>query len=354
MKKILLATLLAARFSTAYANNEPLKSAHLLAPEYQDLSALKAFEGADAIINALSQDDYQTQRAKLQKLNSEKFKADLASQPQASGKLTVPQVGDQPAVDLYLFEPSQKQVNSPVIYFIHGGGYILGNALQKNKSLVELANATGAVVVSLEYRQASDAPFPADINDAYHGLSYLFDNAEKLGFDKKKIVLMGESAGGGLTARLALKTRDLGKYQPAGQVLIYPMLDYRTGTDKSPYQNPYAGEFVWKPAFNRLGWNLLKADQQISEENLPYYSAAMAKKLAGLPPTYLMVGSLDLFVNEDIDYANRLVQAGVPTDLVVINGVYHTFESINPQSPQTQHYKTSRNAAIQRMFEAVK
>lgn len=135
---------------------------------------------------------------------------------------------------MYVFEPKVRADKSPVIYFIHGGGYLVGSA-QQNAELFEPAEQVGAVVVNVEYRQAGDAPLPADTNDAYHALSYVFDNAESLGFDEDKIIIMGESAGGGLAARLALKVRDLGEYQPAGQVLICPILDHHTGTSSYRY-----------------------------------------------------------------------------------------------------------------------
>lgn len=353
MKKLLLAAFISAfALSASALVSEPAqsKSAHLLAPEYQDLSALTALGNLDAMIAQADLANPDQTRAILQKINADLLKQNLATAPHATSKLTAPKAGDQPAVDMYVFEPKVRAAKSPVIYFIHGGGYLVGNAVQQNAELFELADQVGAVVVSVEYRQAGDAPFPADINDAYHALSYVFDNAESLGFDEDKIIIMGESAGGGLAARLALKVRDVGEYQPAGQVLIYPMLDHRTGTPQSPYANDYAGEFVWKPEYNHLGWGLLKSGQDISDDDLPYYSASMAKELTGLPRTYIMVGGLDLFVNEDIDYTNRLIQAGVATDLQVINGVYHAFEKVDPASPQTKAYHAARTEAIKGML----
>ncbi|WP_227503114.1 alpha/beta hydrolase [Moraxella bovoculi] len=351
MKKLLLVAFISA-FTLSASASEPAqsKSAHLLVPEYQDLSALTALGNLDAMIAQADLANPDQTRAILQTINADLLKQNLATAPQATSKLTAPKAGDQPAVGMYVFEPKVRADKSPVIYFIHGGGCLVGSAVQQNAELFELAEQVGAVVVSVEYRQAGDAPFPADINDAYHALSYVFDNAESLGFDEDKIIIMGESAGGGLAARLALKVRDLGEYQPAGQVLIYPMLDHRTGTAESPYANDYAGEFVWKPEYNRLGWGLLKGGQDISDGDLPYYSASMAKELKGLPRTYIMVGGLDLFVNEDIDYANRLIKAGAATDLLVINGVYHAFEKVNPTSPQTKAYHATRTEAIKRML----
>ena len=254
-------------------------------------------------------------------------------------------------MDLYLYRPKDADGKVlPVIYFMHGGGYLFGNARQNNAALAEMAKLNQALVVSVEYRLASEVPYPADLDDAYHGLAYVFAHADALKANKQKVLIMGESAGGGLAARLALKVRDNGEFALAGQVLIYPMLDYRTGTQESPYQSAYTGAYVWTAEFNRIGWESLRGGQSIPEAEMPYYSPTMATDLAGLPRTYLMAGSLDLFVNEDLDYANRLIAAGVPTDMQVIAGVYHAFEIFNPGAPQTRAYKDARTAAIARML----
>lgn len=348
MKKLIIATLLAASVFAAQAKESPAaapQSASLLAPEYRDLNLLNPFKAL------LSQIDFNHPIASSKKVSANMLAAADADKVQPSRQLTAPRKGSQPAVHLYVFEPKAAP-QGKTIYFIHGGGYLLGNARMQNAALFDLAERNRATVVSVEYRLATEAPFPADIDDAYHGLSYLFDHSKKLGINPRKIVIMGESAGGGLAARLALKTRDTGKYRPAGQVLIYPMLDDRTSTAQSPYKNPHAGEFVWTPALNRLGWNTLRGGKTIAAKDLPYFAAARSDKLAGLPPTFIMVGSLDLFVNEDLDYANRLASAGVPTDLLLINGVYHAFELANPNSAQTKSYIDARTDAIKRMFDA--
>ncbi|ABR74999.1 alpha/beta hydrolase [Actinobacillus succinogenes] len=317
-------------------------SSHLLAPEYKD----------PALLSALKIDAAQLQDKKgLAAVNRLFLEAAEASPVQPNAKLTAPKRGSQPAVDLYVYYPEGGNKQQwPVVYFIHGDGYLIGNARQNNESLAELARLNQVAVVSVEYRLAPEAPFPADIDDAYHGLAYMLNHADQFKIDKEKFILMGESAGGGLAARLALKVRDKGEFKPKGQVLIYPMLDYRTGTAQSPYDSRYAGEFVWTAQMNRIGWETLKGGQTIAADQMPYYSAATAQNLSGLPRTYMMAGSLDLFVNENLDYANRLIQAGVPTDFQLISGVYHAFEAVNPQSPQTRDYKAARTQAIQRML----
>ncbi|ABR74685.1 alpha/beta hydrolase [Actinobacillus succinogenes] len=326
---------------TAMATEAPC-TAPLLAPEYQDLNLLSVVKIDPELMKT---------KEGLTQINTAFLKAADEDKIQPVAKFTAPADGNQPAVDLYLFRPDNaKNTKLPVIYFIHGGGYLIGNARQNNTSLQELANLNHVAVVSVEYRLAPNAPFPADINDVYHGLSHLLKNADKFNIDADKAIIMGESAGGGLAARLGLKVRDKGEFKLKGQVLIYPMLDYRTGSGQSLYRSPNTGEFVWTPELNRLGWSMLKGNQSIPESEMPYYSAATAKDLSGLPRTYIMVGDLDLFVNEDMDYANRLIQAGVKTDFQLISGVYHAFELFNPESPQTKAYKASRTDAIHRML----
>ncbi|AAU38768.1 alpha/beta hydrolase [[Mannheimia] succiniciproducens] len=314
----------------------------LLASEFRDLSLLESVRFTPEQLQ---------DKAKLTELNAAFLQAAEQSEVQPNEKITAPAQGAQPAVDLYIYRPATaKNEKLPVIYFMHGGGYLFGNARQNNAALAELADLNKAVVISVEYRLASQTPYPADIDDAYHGLAYLFKNGQKLNADTNKVVIMGESAGGGLAARLALKVRDKGEFKLAGQVLIYPMLDYRTGTSQSLYNTPYTGGYVWTAEYNRIGWETLRGGQTIAQAEMPYYSAATATDLAGLPPTYMMVGSLDLFANEDMDYANRLVQAGVPTDLQLVSGVYHAFEIFNPNASQTLAYKLARTNAIQQML----
>ncbi|MDE6804593.1 MAG: alpha/beta hydrolase, partial [Muribaculaceae bacterium] len=106
------------------------------------------------------------------------------------------------------------------------------------------------------------------------------------------------------------------------------MLDYRTGTDEAPIGNPFGGQLLWTPAFNRLGWTTLRGGQDISENLMPYYSASTAVSLAGLPSTFIAVGNMDLFSVEDYTYAQRLVVDGVPCEFHQIYGVYHGFDVV--------------------------
>lgn len=268
-----------------------------------------------------------------------------------SQKITVKGM-DNNSIDLYIWRPTEPTAKGPlpILYFIHGGGYILGDANTMLTKPEVLTNGLQCILISVEYRIATVAPFPADIHDCYSGLEYVYDHAAEHGGDPKKIVITGESAGGGLAARLALYNRDLGRVPLCGVALTYPMLDCRTCTDKDPMPNPYAGDFIWTPAYNRLGWKTLQGGQTIPEDKLPYFSASLAKNVSGLPPTFMIVGSLDLFCISCLMYAERLICAGVSTEIHVMPGVMHAFEGVVPDSPQAKLYLQLRLAAIKRMF----
>lgn len=314
---------------------QQIKSKHLLAKEYQ-------LPNIDDIY-----------KAGLVPIDKNPLMALLAGGKKQPGfTVTTIKGMDGNSIDLYIFRPTKltRQGPLPILYFIHGGGYIIGDANTMLTAPDVLTNGLQCILVSVEYRIATVAPFPADIHDCYSGLEYVYDHAAELGADPKRIVITGESAGGGLTARLALYNRDHGRVPLCGEALTYPMLDCRTGTDKDPMPNPYAGEFLWTPAYNRLGWETLKGNQTIPEDKLPYFSASLAKNVSGLPPTFIIVGSLDLFCIECLTYAQRLICSGVSTELHVIPGVMHGFEGVVPDSPQAKLYIQLRLAAIKRMF----
>jgi triacylglycerol lipase len=144
-----------------------------------------------------------------------------------------------------------------------------------------------------------------------------------LGIDPARIAVEGESAGAGLAAALTLLARDRGEFAIIHQHLIYPMLDDRTCVAET---HPYAGEFVWTPESNLFGWSSLLGCAPGGNGISCYAAAARAEDLSGLPSTFIAVGALDLFAQEDIEYARRLIQAGVPTELHVYAGAYHGFE----------------------------
>jgi triacylglycerol lipase len=237
---------------------------------------------------------------------------------------TVPGPKGAPDIELRIMKPAGAKGPLPVIYHIHGGGYVLGTAKDYEPLNRPLVPILQCALVTVEYRLAPESPHPGPVEDCYAGLKWVFENADKEGFDASRIGVKGESAGGGLAAALALLARDRGEYSLAFQHLIYPMLDDRTGTSSEPHD--YAGDFIWQKEGNRFGWASLLGQEPGGPNVSPYAAPARATDLAGLPPSFIYTGALDLFVEEDIEYARRLIRAGVPTELHVYPGSFHGFE----------------------------
>jgi len=222
-----------------------------------------------------------------------------------------------------------------VIYHIHGGGMVMGTPEMmevRNKLLVD---KLGIAVVSVDYRLAPEYAHPVPVEDCYAGLMWLIEHASDLKVDPERVVSMGESAGGGLAAALSLLLRDRGQSPLKYQYLIYPMLDDRTGSTVEPAAT--AGEFIWTRASNRFGWGSLLGHEPGREGVSCYAAPARAEDVSNLPPTFMYTGALDLFMEEDLDFAKRLMSAGVPTELHVYQGAIHGFEMIigGPLSEQS-------------------
>ena len=232
-------------------------------------------------------------------------------------------------VELAVYRPPAAGPLGGVLH-LHGGGFVSGSLSASEPRNRTLAADLGCVVVGVGYRLAPEHRFPAAIEDAYAGLDFIFRSAAELGIDPRRIVLKGESAGGGLAAALAIMARDRGEHRLALQHLTYPMLDDRTGSESARPSS--AGEFVWTAQQNAFAWTSLLGKMRGTEAVPPYAAAARASDLAGLPPTYIMTGALDLFADEDIDYARRLIEAGVPVELHVFPGAFHGFDIVEHAS----------------------
>ncbi len=237
---------------------------------------------------------------------------------------TVPGPEAAPPVRLLGYRPAQAPGPVPAILHIHGGGYLIGMPEMNDATNRGLALALGCAIFSVDYRLAPEHQYPAPVEDCYAALAWLFQNAASLNIDPARIGVKGESAGGGLAACLALLARDRGEYKLSFQHLIYPMLDDRNVTRANAH--PHTGEFVWTKEDNHFGWSSMLGAEPGGPNTSPYAAAARAEDLANLPPTYISVGALDLFLEEDLDYARRLTRAGVAIECHVYPGGYHGFD----------------------------
>nr|WP_243851002.1 alpha/beta hydrolase [Modestobacter marinus] len=210
------------------------------------------------------------------------------------------------------------------LLWIHGGGLLFGDARQDEALCAATARELGITVVSANYRFAPEHPFPAAHDDVRAAWRWMQEHAAELGVAPARVVVGGESAGGGLAASLVQRLRDEDGVQPLGQWLFAPMIDDRTAADTSL---DAIDHWVWNNRSNRLGWSGYLGGPPGGLDVSPYAAAARQPDLAGLPPAYLAVGDIELFLAEDRVYAERLEAAGVPTTLDVVPGAPHGFEN---------------------------
>ena len=260
---------------------------------------------------------------------------------------SVPGRGGSPDVRVFVINAKAGE-RRPAILHTHGGGFVLGTAGGDVTNLQLMAQALGCVIVTVEYGLAPETPFPGSLEDNYAGLKWLHANAEELGVDRSRIALAGESAGGGHAAMLAIAARDRGEVPVIFQSLVYPMLDDRTGSSrKTP---THIGTFVWTSEYNRAGWAALLGKAPGGKDAPAGAVPARFENLAGLPAAWIGVGAIDLFVDEDVEYARRLIGAGVPTELLVAPGAYHGFDAIVPGASIAKQFRLAQYNALARAF----
>ena len=261
----------------------------------------------------------------------------------------VPGPAGAPDVRVVAHRPRDAAGPLPAILHIHGGGFLIGEPIEDDIPNRQTVATLGCALFSVDYRLSPETAHPGPVEDCYAALCYIAENAAVLGVDATRLGVMGESAGGGLTAGLALLTRD--RAQAGGgpaiafQHLIYPMLDDRTCTAADPH--PHTGEFVWSRDSNHFGWSAYLGHAPGVDGVSHYAAPARAEDFLHLPPAFIAVGTLDLFLEENLEYARRLIRAGVPVELHVYPGAYHGFQ-LAPNARVTQAADRDSVAALRR------
>jgi acetyl esterase/lipase len=228
-----------------------------------------------------------------------------------------------------LFRPAGVTEPTPALLWIHGGGYVIGSAQQDDQLCRRFSRRLGITVASVEYRLAPEHPYPVPLEDCYSALTWL---AGLPAVDRTRVAIGGASAGGGLAAALALLARDRGEVTPTFQVLAYPMLDDRSSA--SPENRNYR---MWNTRSNRFGWTayLGDADPKVAVPG-------RRDDLSLLAPAWIGVGTHDLFHDEDLAYAERLTDAGVPCHVEVVPGAFHGFDLMVPKAQVSQRFFDSQ------------
>ena len=253
----------------------------------------------------------------------------------------VPGPAGDPDVTVRVYRPVGATGPLPGIYFIHGGGMVLGNIDGEDATAATLCEAVGAVVVSVEYRLAPEHPHPAPVEDCYAGLVWTAANAGELGIDPARLAVYGGSAGGGLALGTALLARDRGGPALCFMMPIYPMID---DTNTTPSSHEITDVGIWDRAGNVEAWDWYLGGKPADQ----YAAPTRAEDVSGLPPAYIDVGTVDLFRDEDIAFAQRLMAAGVPVELHVNPGSYHASEVFAPDAALSKRIWATRIDALRR------
>jgi acetyl esterase/lipase len=243
-------------------------------------------------------------------------------------EITVPGA-DGHEIPMTVLTPAEVTAGAPCVYWMHGGGMIMGDRFSQIDIPLEWLDATGAVIVSVDYRLAPEHNGTTPVEDCYRGLLWIADHADDLGIDPDRIIVAGASAGGGLAAGVALMARDLGTPAIAAQVLIGPMLDHRNSTSSS---HQYSGEpGIWTRETNAFAWSAVLGD--LPDDQIPaYVSPARADDLSGLPTTYLDAGTAEVFRDETVAYATRIWACGGQAELHLWSGGFHGFDALFPDA----------------------
>ncbi|MEO9132631.1 MAG: alpha/beta hydrolase [Sphingomonas sp.] len=262
-------------------------------------------------------------------------------------KRVIPRIAGNPDVTIYVINAKPGRKSGGILY-MHGGGFVFGQASLEIKRSQELAGVLDCTIVSVEYRLAPEARYAQSLEDNYAALKWLYQHGAEIGVDPSRITVLGESAGGGHAALLSIAARDRGEVPVAFQCLVYPMLDDRTGTTRAV--PPALGQILWTAKENAFGWSsfLGRTPGGALRSGVP----AREPNVSGLPPTWIGVGGIDLFMLEDVHFAERLLSAAVPTELLVVPGAFHGFDLAAADTNIAKRFTASKVDALRRALTA--
>ena len=252
---------------------------------------------------------------------------------------------DGHTIGVRVYRPEAARSPAPALCWMHGGGFVMGDLGTDDAACAAMAAQLGVVVVSVDYRLAPEHPCPAPLEDCFDALMWMFSAAADMGIDPSRVAAGGASTGGTLAAGLCLLTRDRGRALPCFQLLTYAPLDDRHLTPSS--RSITDGRF-WNLDANKICWDAYLDGRAGSADVSAYAAPARAEDLSGLPPAFISVGEVDLFVDENVEHAQRLMRAGVPTDLHVYAGAFHGANVVVPQAQTSQRWNREILGALDR------
>jgi len=263
-------------------------------------------------------------------------------------ELIIPGPAGEPDLEITILRPRGLTAVTAGLFNIHGGGMMTGHRTMDTGRLADLVEGLGVVVVNVEYRLAPEHPHPAPVEDCYAGLVWMSEHAALLGVDPARIVIMGGSAGGGLSAGVALLARDRTGPALAGQLLLCPMIDDRNDSVSS---HQYSDSGTWTRQMNDIGWRALLGDAAGTSDASPYAAPLRAKDLTGLPPAFIEAGAAEVFRDENVEYASRLWAVGGDAELHVWSGAFHGFDIFAPGSELARAALASRDSWLRRVLD---
>lgn len=253
-----------------------------------------------------------------------------------------------PDLEITIVRPSRAASGpAPAVLSIHGGGMVLGTRFFGTGELIDLAERHGVVGVAVEYRLAPEHPGPAQAEDCYAALEWMAAHADELAIDLDRIIASGMSAGGGLSAAVALLSRDRGGPRLAGQLLGCPMLDDRNETVSA---RQYDGFGAWDRNNNDTAWDAIAGTERFTDAVSPYTAPARATDLSGLAPAFIEVGAAETFRDEAVDYATRIWATGGQAELHVWAGGYHGFHGFSPDAEVSKAANAARESWLRRIL----
>lgn len=276
----------------------------------------------------------------------------IAGRPIVWEDRVIPGPAGAPDIEITVFRPADSATEVlPGFVNIHGGGMIVGHRSWETARVVDIVAEHRVVAVNVEYRLAPEDPYPAGVEDCYAAFVWTHEHAAELGIDPERLVVGGGSAGGGLTAAVALMARDRRGPVMAGQLLLCPMID-NTNTSVACFQ--YDGIGTWQRDMNLLAWSCVLGDVAFSDEAPAYAAPSRATDLSGLPPAYIEVGEAETFRDEDTSYALGIWATGGQAELHVWGGGAHGFDMYMPGAEITRAALAARSSWLRRIWRAAR
>lgn len=272
----------------------------------------------------------------------------IGDRPIDAEERVIPGPAGAPDLEITILRPRGASTPVPGLFNIHGGGMMTGHRFMDTPRLADLVEALGVVAVNVEYRLAPEHPHPAPVEDCYAGLAWTAANAVELGIDPDRLIVMGGSAGGGLSAGVALLARDRRGPALVGQLLLCPMLDDRNDSVSS-LQYPDSG--TWTRQNNDIGWKALLGDAAGTPDASPYAAPLRAADLSGLPPAFIEAGAAEVFRDENVEYASRIWAVGGDAELHIWAGAFHGFDVFAPESRVARAALAARESWFRRVLD---